>query len=387
MNDSFAKIKGIGELTYKRIYGFYDEPLLFSCVSITGSLYLLLRQPDEEPEWLAVEISEKRLSILESNGIEIRKAFVEPENGFAYRVFGNKTLFEAEVIMPQQITDDMLPYSGEYLDYQGDSESEREEIDIIAGKEQCAVIELSFEKDDAHEREISCTALSDALNSIQMLVYSLACKEEKTCGPFPKSVREQHELRVTETFAASFGIRLKGTVLDDEVKQEEANDVLERLDKLIEGSSSSKDLKTALSRENNRTAVNYNKLLRVLKGNNLGFKFAAASPIGKYSGRHLSTVQVGEVLQRITNEIQDIKKEEIYEGELKGIDIEKNQFTFIPSGEGEDIRISGKISENLSKKTFMVPSKTSVRVETKISFDKRTGEEKYSFLLLDVNDV
>ena len=126
MKDSFARIKGIGDLSYKKIYGFYDEPLLFSCASLTGSLYLLLRQPSETPEWLAVEVSEQRLNSLENNGMETRQAFVEPENGFLYRVIGDQALLETEVIMPEKIINEMLSYPGEYLDYQGDDGAERD---------------------------------------------------------------------------------------------------------------------------------------------------------------------------------------------------------------------------------------------------------------------
>lgn len=69
------------------------------------------------------------------------------------------------------------------------------------------------------------------------------------------------------------------------------------------------------------------------------------------------------------------------DGELKGIDIDKNQFTFVSEADGENIRITGKISDALSKRRFVVPSRVNVKVETTTSFDKVTGEERYSFLL------
>ncbi len=116
MNDRFAKIKGIGELAFRTIYGFYDEPLLFSCISMTGSLYLMLRQPSDNPVWLGIEISDSRLEILESNRMETYTAFMEPENGFLYRVIADQDMFDSEIVYPDQVTGDMLPYPGEYLD-------------------------------------------------------------------------------------------------------------------------------------------------------------------------------------------------------------------------------------------------------------------------------
>ena len=384
MSDSFAIIKGIGELAFRTIYGFYDEPLLFSCISLTGSLYLMLRQPSDDPVWLGIEISDNRLALLESNKMETYTAFREPENGFLYRVTGDQDYFECEVLYPDSITNDMLPFPGEYLDYHGEIAFNREEIDVVAKKEKCTVVELSFEQDDGHSKEISCAALSEALNNIQMLVYSLAYKEEKTYGQFPKSIREQHELKVTDTFAASFGIQLKSSIYEDEQKQREAEDVLGRLNDLFGGSVFSDELKNTLGNESNRTIVYFNKLLRGLKKNNLGFGFTAASPAKAYNTKHLTTYQVGEVLQRITNDIEEIKEEETYEGELKGIDVERKKFTFILSNMGENIKISGRISDDIVKTSFTVPSKTRVRVETTTKFDKLTGEEKYSFLLLEV---
>ena len=38
MRKELAKIKGIGSIMFRTIYGFYDESLLFSCESLTGAL-------------------------------------------------------------------------------------------------------------------------------------------------------------------------------------------------------------------------------------------------------------------------------------------------------------------------------------------------------------
>lgn len=203
MSDVFNTVKGIGELKYKNIYGFYDEPLMFSCYSATGGLYFILRLPCDDEQWLAVEVSKYRLELLESNGMEIRLPFVSPENGYLYRLYSN----ELEFLTPNQLTDNMLPYSGEYLDYEAEQE-----------------------------------------------------------------------------------------------------------------------------------------------------------------------------------QIKEVKKEEIYDGELKGIDIDKNQFNFLSLETAERGRIIGKISPELANRSFVVPSITSVKVETTISFDRMSGDEKHTFVLLDVLD-
>lgn len=141
MNNIFNTIKGIGKLKYKNIYGFYDEPLMFSCYSATGSLYFLLRLPSDDEQWLAVEVSKERLELLESNLIEARVPFVTPESGYLYRIYSNDSNVEFEILTSQQLTDDMLPYSGEYLDYN------REELEYKAGCEKYIVLGKSLDKE------------------------------------------------------------------------------------------------------------------------------------------------------------------------------------------------------------------------------------------------
>ena len=131
MRSIFARIKGIGELAYEKIYGFYDEPLLFSCMSLTGSIYLVLRLSDEVPTWLAIEISKSRLCMLENNDMETYRAFSEPENGYLYRLYGDQILLDTELLVPEELTSEMLPYPGEYLDYHGESEQNREDIGVV----------------------------------------------------------------------------------------------------------------------------------------------------------------------------------------------------------------------------------------------------------------
>ena len=77
---------------------------------------MLLRQKREEAEWLAVKVTKERLKELESNDMEIRKVFIEPEYGCLYLMYGNPKLLDMKLILPEQLTDEMLPYPGEYLD-------------------------------------------------------------------------------------------------------------------------------------------------------------------------------------------------------------------------------------------------------------------------------
>ena len=118
MSKEFAKIKGIGPIMLRTVYGFYDEPLLFSCESSTGAVFLLLRLQGESASWLMTGISETRLGALENNELEIRAAYINPESGCLYLLHGDGENMKSAILQPDQLTEDMLPHSGVYLDCQ-----------------------------------------------------------------------------------------------------------------------------------------------------------------------------------------------------------------------------------------------------------------------------
>lgn len=121
MSTLFAKLEGIGELNLLKIYGFYEVPLMFTCQSRTGIKYLLLRLAADPAKWLAVEVNDSILLSLETGRIEMREPFVHPKNGFAYVISSETEPYCVHLISPELITEDMLPFAGEYLTESGES--------------------------------------------------------------------------------------------------------------------------------------------------------------------------------------------------------------------------------------------------------------------------
>ena len=117
MNDYELKIKGIGILESEKIYLYYDEPLIFLSKDQFGNRYFMLRQADEQPVWLGVVVSSKRLEELEHNRIEIRGAFLNPENGYVLKVSETNDLCDIKSLTADELKEDMLPFPEEYLDY------------------------------------------------------------------------------------------------------------------------------------------------------------------------------------------------------------------------------------------------------------------------------
>ncbi|MBR4342251.1 MAG: hypothetical protein IKP88_06065 [Lachnospiraceae bacterium] len=113
-------------------------------------------------------------------------------------------------------------------------------------------------------------------------------------------------------------------------------------------------------------------------------KILVIEGLRRFDSRHMSTEQVGNMLQMIGKDIKKIKKVEQFEGILKGINIEKKRFTFISKIDGENVKIDGSISKEMTGESFRVPWNTKVTVESTTSFDKVTGKEKHAFKLIEV---
>lgn len=371
---------------------YNDEPVFYVCKD-NEKYYIVLCTDLEKMRYYIAETEVKSLFKMITGKQPMRDSFLRGNRFWEVLASDSVENDLVRAIKKNEIALSDLPKDGARFEIYSDELREyseklgvgnRASVASVAKKEKCSVVEVSFEEGDGHDYEISCTALGEALDSLQKLVYSLAYKEDKTFGQFPRSIREQFELKVSATFAASFGVQLKTNAFDDEMKQRESDEVIEKLDSLIAVSQSTDSLTEVLSNESRRTYVYYNDFLRGLKRNNLGFRINSASPFRKFNSRHMSTKQVTNMIQRIGNDIEKIKKTEQFHGILKGINIEKKQFTFIANVEGESLRIDGSIDGDLLEKKFTVPSNAKVTVETRISFDKRTGKEKCAYKLKDV---
>lgn len=119
MMADILNITGLGKLEIVETYIYYDQPVLFSCKSAAGHLYLGVAadKNDERETWLYVGVSAERLNFVRSGVIDLHNAFAEPEDGFLLKetVPYDETLPQMESIHPDQISEDMLPMPGERL--------------------------------------------------------------------------------------------------------------------------------------------------------------------------------------------------------------------------------------------------------------------------------
>lgn len=388
MSEFFASIPGIGELFYYHTYLFYDEPLIFSCVTKTREHYFVAAIPPAEESnasWIAAPISSGKLLKLEKNLIQIRDAYTCPES-LLWRINMCDDAFYAEEIAPSSLTDDLLPDSGEFLDFSGANELPTP-VDAPLTQSQSEmrdVIELSLERDDQHISEIPCGQLGDVLNNVQQLFYAIAYKDGGLSGPIPRKIKESCTLCVSGMFAASVGIRLKSNDLSDMFGETPLTSTLCEFNTLFGIFGDQDALREFLLTQNPRVAVKYRALLRTLISNNTGIRINNASPNSKAFSRHYSTKQLAENLKLINSEIEKIVENKTYYGTLVGINVERNTFEFI-STDNESIK--GVLSTSISRDVFSVPQTVEAKIEITVGTDSMTKEERLLYTLLDIEPL
>ena len=377
MSELFATVPFIGDLFFKSVYLYYDEPQIFSCVTSTLQSFFIIAIPsdgEEESTWLAVPVSTGKLSMLEKNLIEIRDAFTHPES-LIWRIYEIRDSFYAKCVQASELTEESLPVTGVYLEYSGNDElqpSTEAPLDR-AKNEMRDIIEISVEKDDEHISEISCDTFSEILDGVQQLIYAIAYKDGGLRGAIPKKIREDAKLCVSDMFAASVGVRLKSNEYCDIHMETPLTTTLKDFNTLFELSDDKDSLHQFLTGKNPRIAVKYRSLIRSLVTKNNGIKINNASPNNATFTRHYSTKDLAKKLDLVNSQVEEISETLTFYGSLVGANVERNSFEFI-SADGENIK--GVIAPEIRGNTFSIPEYVEIVVEVKVGTDYFTKEER-----------
>lgn len=388
MNELFVRLPSVGELYYHHTYLFYDEPLIFSCASKAMQYFFVLAvpaSPSSDETWLMVPISSGRLSKAEKNAIELRDLIVNPET-VIFQVDRIGTDVSAITIDPSVLPDKMLPEAGEYLDYSPALEllpSPQAPVDQ-AVTEMRDVLEISLEKDDGHAHELPCLTVVDAIDNIQQLIYALAYKNGGIRGAIPQKIKEDCQLSMTGMFAASVGIRLKSDELCDIYFETPLTATLKDLNNLFDVAADKDSLKAFLSEQNPRVAYRFRALLAALIHGKVGIKINTASPNRNSYTKHYSTKELAKSFALIEAEIEEIVETQSFYGELVGVNVERNTFEFVTTG-NEHIR--GKIAASIRDSVFSIPQTSEAVVEMRIGQDTMTRAEKILYTLIDVKPI
>lgn len=388
MNELFTRLPSIGDLYYHHVYLYYDEPLVFSCATKAMQYYFVLAVPARssfDETWLMVPISSGRLAKAEKNVIELRALILEPET-VVYQINRRNTVFSLVDVDQTELTNEMLPEAGEYLDYSPALEilpSDQAPVEQ-AVHEMRDVIEISLEKDNGHAHELPCLTVVDAIDNVQQLVYALAFKNGGIRGTIPQKIKEDCQLSLTGMFAASVGFRLKSDELCDMYNETPLTSTLNDLNCLFEVAADKDRLREFLSAQNPRVAYRFKALLGALIHGNVGIKLNTASPNKTSYTKHYSTKELEKSFALIEAEIEEYVETTTFYGDLVGVNVERNSFEFVTTS-NEHIR--GKIAPAICDSVFSIPQTSEVVVEMRIGQDTMTRVEKILYTLIDIKPI
>lgn len=116
----------LGDLHELEVFEFYDQPVLLSCRSESGSLYLIVLVDADggDEEWLCAGASPHRLKDVRSGVIDLRTAFSSTEDGRIYVVSypaSGQARFRS--MLSRQVPDKFLPTAGAKLDIRPEATS------------------------------------------------------------------------------------------------------------------------------------------------------------------------------------------------------------------------------------------------------------------------
>ena len=341
-------ITGLGRLEIVETYVYYDQPVLFSCKSATGHLYLAVAtdKNDERETWLYVGVSVDRLNLIRSGAIDLHAAFAEPEDGFLLQEiipYNNQTQPRLESIQPDQISEDMLPVPGECLDLESETLPMLSNVEEIVRIKDQDILDLTINFAEGPKAGAPIGFLSNVFGELQDVVNTIGmiCFNS---NQITEKIRESMKISLLQVGAGSFNIRLalpKASQLDF-FNSSDCEKAIEIFFELLNAKSNNGELKKLVGQLKLRVAKNYTKFLKSLSESVSDTRFTWKSPNPERGGSvYLSKPQIQlviEILEKFQEETPLIFK---VTGKLTGAFLSNKTFEI----ETTDRPYKGKITD------------------------------------------
>lgn len=351
METLHPNLRLFGHLKLLEVYEFYDVPVLVSCRTLTGSIYLAVAVKDsaEAEDWLYVALSHERFVQVRSGRIDLRSAFTSPENGVAFlATVPRDTAVEATVkaLEPHSISDELLPAEGEFLNLSTDTLPALDSEEELAARARRNVLRFRLKLPEYARSEAPARALGLFLAGMQETVNSIAQSLQSALGrrgTVTRAVLGFSELAVLGVGGGSFEI-LVGSVepppMFDEVT--EATEALEHFVELLAVAGNADQLQERLM-DHPRIAGNLLGMLKAVDKRVELLQVKWASPLpGRTSAASLSGVAIKAAIAVIEHRTLNKKDDFWRHGRLVGASIENKSFQFWALG-GE--HYEGKVAD------------------------------------------
>jgi hypothetical protein len=276
----------LGNLEIFEIYKYYDKPCVFSCRNMAEHIFLALwvEEKLDCDRWLYAPISLLRLAYLKSGGIDIRSAFSNAEDNFVFdvEVFYDNIPSNIEMIACPNLTNDLLPIEGEFLNYDSPTITPKKaEASRTAIQIKREVLNLTFNFPTLHRTEAPIANLGIILQSLQNLIDAIG--QIKTGqvgrpGKIPFTITEETKLAMAGTFSGSFGVEIIALSQDDLFGESLVRKAIEEFIALLKVGSKRDQLRERLLELHGRSISRYRQLLKGLVAAGTGVGIEWGSP-------------------------------------------------------------------------------------------------------------
>lgn len=375
----------VRELTPIEVFDFYDGPRFYSCRDLVGQLYLVY-WVDETPEaasWLYLRISLDRYASLKHGEIAIAKALSDPEEGRAFVVSVSGDQIAAEEIKASQIDPEWLPDPDDRLSLANPSLPEKlvSAVDVARSTNR-QVFDIAFDK-LSNTYEIGCGKLGRLLDSIQNTIYALSCDPHADVRRVPEEIKYKSEVLVTGLFASSFGVRLQSKGSDFFSSDETAR-AIQTLNELLASLVVPETISEELHRRNILARSRFKHLLGVMIESGVSIKTDWGSPIGGSMQARATYDEIKLAYQKLAATDKSTSRVVERQANMVGVDVRNDFFALIVE---ENEIIKGKLAKSLLNRQFEVPSQILAKLEETCVIDPLTDREKWTYVLLDVQNV
>lgn len=386
MNGVF--VTDVGTFAILEIFCYYDWPRLFSCRSNSGQLCigLWVSGDDKGEEWLFTPVSSERLEAVRIGLVPVKSAFRHPEDGWLYKMIADysSSSIRAERINPDAVDDDSLPDPDAFLRLSPSEVPSLGDADIL----QAARASMRDTVDiilrghpDRPSGFVDQGPLGAALVALQRLVCSKALEHHR--GRISRADKERIGLMVSAFAPGSFAIRTVSRETTSLLDDTPVSLALEFIHQAMRIGADAEQLSALLKEQKPLTVARYRAFLSAVSqgGCSVEFRWAPASGKSGVLRAQLSQGQIMTIIQMLKEWGDEVDNDYTVVGTLLAVNTRQQRFELMSD---DGIAYRGRISEQLQKHVFTIPSTVRATIRETVEINPTTNEESISYSLLDV---
>jgi hypothetical protein len=262
----------LGQLEIIEVYDFYDKPVLFSCKNKSGLIFIVIcvDSSDVTEIWLYAPISSSRFQNVAQGKVELRDIFNNTEDGFVYHVeipYEEGMNIVVKTVNCNEIPDEYLPGLGQVI--KAEDNCDRNNIETVSIQKRREIIDfiLQFPEEEITEAPVGDLGL--ILSSLQETIDAIGQIKlgKSESHIIPHEVKQKTQVVMSGVFSGSFGMRLEGTVYEEDslgLGESFLGQCLKEFIQLINLGANTEELPAKLNVLKKKTAFKYTEFLKAL---------------------------------------------------------------------------------------------------------------------------